>query len=165
MKKTTPHSPMVPPLLHHVTVNTGHVALHELNLMHSVGASEFLSLLEQRSGEIPVMPGFAFALTEADHCCQFILAHQGVEIITCGLAWGAGTGESLWRWLGDYYDYAVPRIPQWRTACPSTPPPLPWLGAVLTANLKLIPHGQARLLGAVERDLALAVIHRSLTRN
>ena len=78
---------------------------------------------------------------------------QGVEIITCGLAWGAGTGESLWRWLGDYYDYAVPRIPQWRTACTSTPPPLPWLGAVLTANLKLISHGQARLLGAVERDL------------
>jgi hypothetical protein len=36
---------------------------------------------------------------------------------------------------------------------------------VLTANLTLISHGQARLLGTVERDLALAVIHRSLTRN
>jgi hypothetical protein len=165
MKSTTCPSPFFGPLLHHVTVNTGHVALPELNLMHSVGAIEFLPLLEQRSGEFPGMPGFAFARTEADHCCQFILAHEGVEIITGGLAWGAGTGESLWHWLGDYYDYAVPRIPRWRTACPSTPPPLPWLGVVLTANLKLISHEQARLLGAVERDLALAVIRRSLTHN
>ena len=156
---------MSSPSLHHVTLNTGHVARHEMNLAHFFGASRFLPLLQQLYGEIPGMPGFTFALTEADHCCQFVLAHQDVEIITGGLAWGPGTGESLWRWLGDYYDYTLPRIPQWRTACPETPPPLPWLGVVLTTNLSLISHEQARLLGAAERDLALAVIHRSMTRN
>jgi hypothetical protein len=41
----------------------------------------------------------------------------------------------------------------------------PWLGVVLNLNLGLIHHEQARQLAAVERDLAMALIHRSLTRN
>ena len=45
------------------------------------------------------------------------------------------------------------------------PPALPWLGVVLTLNLGLIHYEQARQLAAVERDLALALIRRSLTRN
>ena len=165
MKKAPPDAPGLSPHLHHVTLNTGHVALHQLDGMHSISALDFLPLLERRSGEIPGLPGFAFALTEADHCCQFILARRGVEIITGGLAWGAGAGEDLWHWLGDYYDYAVPRIPQWSASCPPTPPPLPWLGVVLTGNIRLMSPMQARNLAAVERDLALALIYRALTRN
>jgi hypothetical protein len=153
------------PLLHHVTLNTGHVALHELNGIHSLSACDFLPLLEQRGGEIPEMPGFAFALSEATHCCQFVLTYHGSELITGGVAWGPDPGDSLWRWLGDCYGYHAPRVPGWWTACPPTPPAPPWLGVVLSLNLGLIPAKQVRQLAAVERDVALALIQRSLTRN
>jgi hypothetical protein len=159
-----PH-PHTAPRLHHVTLNTGHVALHELNGRHCVSACEFLPLLQQPVGEIPGMPGFAFSVAETTQCCQFILTHQGLELITGGVAWGPGAGDSLWRWLGDYYDCIVPWVPGWRASCPRTPPPLPWLGVVLNLNLGLISKEHARNLAAVERDLALALIQRSLTRN
>ena len=159
-----PHS-QTSPWLHHVTLNTGHVALHDLNGRHCVSACDFLPLLEQPIGEIPGMPGFAFSVAEASQCCQFILTHHGSELITGGVAWGPSAGDSLWRWLGDYYDYIAPWVPGWRTSCPRIPPALPWLGVVLNLNLGLIHHEQARKLAAVERDLAMALIHRSLTRN
>jgi hypothetical protein len=93
-----PHSPAAP-RLHHVTLNTGHVAEHEMNGFHSFSACQFLALLEQRYGEVPGMPGFGFALSQATNCCQFILPHRGSELVTGGLAWGPGDGESLSRWL------------------------------------------------------------------
>lgn len=169
MQNTVAH-PLAPhsraaPRLHHVTLNTGHVAEHELNGIHSVSACEFLALLEQRYGEVPGMPGFGFALSQATNCCQFIFSHRGSELVTGGLAWGPGDGESLWRWLADFYNQRAPQIPAWRSSCPLTPPAIPWLGVVLSLNLGLISRDHARMVGAVERDLALALIQRSLTCN
>src|ERR1035441_11087291 len=107
------------------------------------------------------MPGFAFSVSEATGCGQFYLTHYGAGIVTGGVAWGAGASDMLWCWLRDYYDYLAPWVPGWRTSCPRTPPALPWLGVVLNLNLGLISKEQARNLAAVERDLALALIHRS----
>ncbi|HXP63721.1 MAG TPA: hypothetical protein VN829_24660, partial [Dongiaceae bacterium] len=78
------------------------LALSEVDGIHSVSACEFLALLEQRYGEVPGMPGFGFALSQATNCCQFILSHRGSELATGGQAWGPGDGESLWRWLADF---------------------------------------------------------------
>jgi len=162
-----PHQLLLPlaPRSDHVTLNTGHVALHHLQGIDSASFFDIVPLLEHRCCEIPGMPGFKFGLTQADHCCQLILARRGATIIAGGLAWGAAASDSLWSWLRDYYHYAVPSIPEWLSSCPSTPPPLPWLGVVLTANIVQIPHEQSRMLGAFERDLAFAILHRSLTRN
>ena len=169
MKNQSPQPQPLPPaparVLHHATLNNGHVTFHELNGVHAVGVCDFLPLLEQSISEIPGMPGFAFSVSEATHCGQFILSYYGAEIVTGGVAWGAGGSDMLWRWLGDYYDYLAPWVPGWGASCPSTPPCLPWLGVVLNLNLGLIPPEQAEKLPAVERDLALALIRRSLTRN
>jgi hypothetical protein len=169
MKKTPPCSAnaIARPrsVLHHVTLNTGHVVEHDLEGAHALSVCEFLPLLETGVGDIPGMPGFAFAFKEVGQSCQFVLAFDDVELIAGGLDWGSEVGDSLWCWLSDYYHRAVPRVPGWRTSCPATPPPLPWLAVVLTENIRLIPSERARMLGAVERDLAWALIYRSQSRN
>ena len=153
------------PRLHHVVLNTGHVTRHELNGMDRVSVGGFLPLLEKHISEVPEMPGFAFSVSEATHCAQFYLSYHGSEIITGGVAWGAGASDSLWRWLGDYYDYLAPWVPGWGASCPRTPPALPWLGVVLNLNIGLIAQAQAKQLKVVERNLALALIQRALARN
>ena len=168
MKNLSPQAPQLPPApprLHHLTLNNGHVALHELNGVHSVRVCDFLSLLEQRISELPGLPGFAFSASEGTGCAQFILTHRGAEIVTGGVAWGAGESDTLWRWLGDYYDHLGRWVPGGGKSCPHTPPTVPWLGVVLHLNLALVPCEQAKKLMAIERDLALALIRRSLTRN
>src|ERR1035441_6488009 len=57
------------------------------------------------------MPGFAFSVSEATGCGQFYLTHYGAEIVTGGVAWGAGASDMLWCWLRDYYDYLAPWVP------------------------------------------------------
>ena len=159
-------SQQISPLLHHVTLNTGHVATHELQGAHTLSAIEFLPLLDEGRGEVPGMPGFDFVLSEGDHCCQFVLGCRGCELVTAGLGWRLVDGDSLWRWLGDYYDNLAPWFPGRRAFFSTyTPPGLPWLGVVRALSLGLIAPEQARKLSAVERDLALALIQRSMTRN
>jgi hypothetical protein len=136
-----------------------------LNVVHKARVCDFLPLLEQRITEIPGMAGFAFSVSEASHCAQFYLTHHGVEVVTGGVAWGAGASDTLWRWLGDYFDHLAPWVPGRRSPRLHTPPALPWLGVVRTLNLALIRPRQAKKITTVERDLALALIQRALTRN
>jgi hypothetical protein len=150
--------------LYHLTINTGHVVQHDLARIQNLSPSGFLPL-ENRCAEIPGMPGFAFALTQATNCCQFVLAHSGTEVVSGGLAWGQGEGGNLWCWLQDYYDFVIPKIPQWQPSCPPTPPHLPWLAVVISPNIRFISHRHQRLLGAFERELALAIIQASLGQN
>jgi hypothetical protein len=152
-------------VLHHATINTGQVVLHNLNDLHAPSVCDFLPMLEQRISKLPGLPGFACSASEAAGCAQFILTHRGAEIVTGGVAWGAGESDTLWRWLGDYYDHLGRWVPGGGKSCPHTPPTVPWLGVVLHLNLALVPCEQAKELMAIERDLALALIRRSLTRN
>ena len=165
MKKTTPQLQMVSQVLHHFTINTGHVATHQLQGMDTLSARRYLPLLAQRRGEVPGMPDFNAVLSEGNHSCQFILGYRDRELVTGGLAWGPGDGDHLWRWLGDYYDHIAPWVPGRRASLPHTPPGLPWLLVLRTLNLGLISREQERKLILVERDLALALIQHSLVRN
>ena len=165
MKKTTPQLQMVSQVLHHFTINTGHVATHQLHGMDTLSTRRYLPLLAQRRGEVPGMPDFNAVLSEGNHSCQFILGYRDRELVTGGLAWGPGDGDHLWRWLGDYYDHIAPWVPGRRTSWPLTPPVLPWLTVLRTLSISLISPEQARKLAAVERDLALALIQHSLVRN
>jgi hypothetical protein len=114
MKKTTAQSPnlnqQIGQLLHQVTLNSGHVATHELRGMDTLSSSRYLPLLARRRGEVPGMPGFTCVLSEGNHSCQFILGYRGSELVTGGVAWGPAEGDSLWRWLADYYDHLAPWV-------------------------------------------------------
>jgi hypothetical protein len=156
---------MVSPVLHHFTINTGHIATHQLQGMNTLSARRYLPLLAQRRGEVPGMPDFNAVLSEGNQSCQFILGYRDRELVTGGLAWGPGDGDHLWRWLGDYYDHIAPWVPGRRASWPLTPPGLPWLTVLRTLSISLISPEQARKLAAVERDLALALIQHSLMRN
>ena len=79
--------------LYHLTINTGHVVQHDLARIRNLSPSGFLPL-ETHHAEIPGMPGFAFALTRGRNCCQFVLACSGTEVVSGGLAWGQGEGDS-----------------------------------------------------------------------
>jgi hypothetical protein len=165
MKKTTPQLPTVSPLIHHFTVNTGQVATHLLHGMDTLRARKYLPLLARRRGEVPGMPDFNVVLSEGNRSCQFILGYRDRELVTGGLAWGPGDGDNLWRWLGDYYDHIAPWVPGRRTTLPPTPPGMPWVSVLRSLNFGLISREQALKLAVVERDLALALIQHSLTRN
>lgn len=148
--------------LHHLTLNTGQVARHPLRNQNYDGLR---SLLAQGCGEIPGRPGYRFMLAESKNCCQFILGYAALELVTCGVAWGPGEAGCLWTWLRDYYQCTVPRIVGWYQPCPVQPPPLPWLGVVLHVNARFLNSAELIQVAALERDLALALIHKSTANN
>lgn len=161
------------PILHHVTLQTGHDRESPRSEVSDDVIATLAPLLRQalrgHEPEVPwvrpihTMTGAAAGDVALITIWAPPLGEQRVPIATIGLARGPGQAERLWAMLhstyvgmmsGDDAELATPA---------DQPPPWPWCAARLEAGLMYAPES-ATLLGDLERCLAWTWIERGAPR-
>ncbi len=132
-------------LINHITLSTGHSALHRLDTLDSSAIETCVSILP-RGGQIP---GFAAFRVEIKGP-TFTLYRGREPLVICGL----GHGKSdVWR--------ALERIQNMFGQTVANPPDGNWLAVVILPALANLAPVDIGWLGDFERCLAAAIVQKS----
>lgn len=135
-------------LLTHVTLATGHVAIHRLDVL-DVRAVQACRTMLPRGGPIPAFPAFT-----VDIQLPVFTVHHGWEpILTCAL--GRGPEDPVWPMLRHMQLMFQPDAPE------VAQPAGPWLAVVLLPALATLTPQDIGWLGDFERCLAAAILLES----
>lgn len=138
-------SVLIPMIIHHVTLITGDVATHRLDLISEESVQACRSLLP-KGGEIPQCSPFMIEITGP----VFTVSRGRDPVVVCGI----GSGRDItWDSLVDLQSRFAPVV--------ASAPRSQWLAVVLLPGLASIAREDISWLGDFERCMAAAILLKS----
>lgn len=144
--------------LYHVTLNTGHAALHAPGRITPACYSALWPLIAGGGGTIPsVAPWRSEIIYGREEGFALFDIKRGSDppAIVCGVAWTNEGSDALWPIMADLVERA-PKISE-HPPVPK-PPRIPWVACVLFDSLALSAPSDVAWMGDAERCLAAAAI-------
>lgn len=161
--------------LHHLTLNTGHVAMQPRAAVGQDAIDRLLPVLDAEGGPVPGMEGwhldFFFPLRadgrRLDGGAFFQIADEpGTSkrpVVMAVACWREALSADAWGQARQGYEPLRPAllpVKLWREM-PFDPPPVPWLAVWLTPFVAVADVTDLRAFGGLERCVAFALMESS----
>jgi hypothetical protein len=160
--------------LHHITLNTGHIAKTSRSDVHPHIIDFLLPILDAEGGPVPGLPGWHLSLlfplddrgAPRPGAAFFQIADErgtserpAVVAMAC---WSDTMQAKAWEHtIASYraWELALQACEFWHDP-PTNPPPLPWLAICLTPWINAASMSAVQALGDLERCIAWGLIER-----
>jgi hypothetical protein len=124
--------------------------------------TELMPILSLSGGAVPRSPELVVHVSREFDSAQFLVAIQGQELLTAGVAWGTRDRCGLYAFLLGYYEKSRGLPFPSHHPMPSS---LPWLGTVGSPIYRRLPRRLQAPLLAWSRHLALAIMCHARAQN